>query len=374
MYNGIGLSTVRGSATSGHIQKNLSHISRSRLNSRLAQNRGTDLKDHKVGRDRPTDPKIADHMRKRAIEVQLVMLREDLEEEGIASEEIERRVEEARAKEEKALPEGDLDNDWANGRGKRKYVRENTTDTHLTRARQEAQTSRARKAFGLEVDYPEGASFDKELQEKRKQERIAARAKNKEEAIERREKYKEEEKKREAARRERDEKAMAQRELERKTREKSSRVLAAEADERNGSSRDRRRRNDQRRRRGSPSRSGLISESPGCKTNNRSRRGSISSTDSDKDRSKSKSRSRSRNRSSSGSTSISRGRSRSRSSSSSSCTSSSSSSSSSSDNRRRNKRSASNDVDDRDNLRKNVRHDSSGEESGEEPQKRKRVR
>jgi cwf21 domain len=78
MSSNVGLSTPRGSGTSGYVQRNMSHLK--------PRDRGLgtpynvdDLQRH---RQRKPDPEILEHERKRAIELKVFELRDRLEEEG----------------------------------------------------------------------------------------------------------------------------------------------------------------------------------------------------------------------------------------------------------------------------------------------------
>eukprot|EP00977_Amphora_coffeiformis_P019005 scaffold6844_cov173-Amphora_coffeaeformis.AAC.6 len=90
MYNGIGLRTVRGTATSGHVQANRGHVSASRQRRVWSQNQGT-------ASAKPYQPiqaaarlqgnaEIQFHAAKRQVENDLLLLREELEddEEGLS--------------------------------------------------------------------------------------------------------------------------------------------------------------------------------------------------------------------------------------------------------------------------------------------------
>ncbi|KAG5363114.1 Pre-mRNA-splicing factor CWC21 [Yarrowia sp. B02] len=102
-YNGIGLSTPRGSATSGHIQTNISNRAFSGQNrGEFAHHELTDEQDKrsktKLDRDyaagRAADVELLEHERKRKVEVACLELQDKLEEEGEKGEdEIEEEVE-----------------------------------------------------------------------------------------------------------------------------------------------------------------------------------------------------------------------------------------------------------------------------------------
>lgn len=77
MSSNVGLSTPRGSGTSGYVQRNLSHLKPS--------DRGGapyNVEDFQRHKQRKPDPEILEHERKRAIEVKVFELRDRLELEG----------------------------------------------------------------------------------------------------------------------------------------------------------------------------------------------------------------------------------------------------------------------------------------------------
>jgi hypothetical protein len=77
MSDNVGLSTPRGSGTSGYVQRNLAHM---KPRDRAAPYH-RDL-DHLKHRQRQPDKGILEHDRKREIEVKVFELRDQLEEEG----------------------------------------------------------------------------------------------------------------------------------------------------------------------------------------------------------------------------------------------------------------------------------------------------
>jgi len=97
MYNGIGLSTVRGSATNGYVQRNVSHV-RHALSGRerQAQRDWNKRKNGLVRRE--ANAEILDHERKRKIEVKLMELRVTMEDNGYLEDDINNKVEELRKK------------------------------------------------------------------------------------------------------------------------------------------------------------------------------------------------------------------------------------------------------------------------------------
>jgi hypothetical protein len=80
MSSNVGLSTPRGSGTSGYIQRNKSFL-RSRDQSLLTSGTATNGADLQKYRQRAPDKEILLHDRKRAVEVKCLQLQDKLEEE-----------------------------------------------------------------------------------------------------------------------------------------------------------------------------------------------------------------------------------------------------------------------------------------------------
>lgn len=102
-YNGIGLATARGSGTNGHVQRNLAAGSNSYMGVyerrvRHAEQEQRDKAKFKSTNiaERKVDTELAEHERKRTIEVKCFELRDELEEQGLEEEEIDNRVDELR--------------------------------------------------------------------------------------------------------------------------------------------------------------------------------------------------------------------------------------------------------------------------------------
>lgn len=73
MYNNIGLSSVRGSGTSGYVQKNLSSVPRGRQNmSWEASLEREEQREQRKPVQLAADAEILDHDRKRKVEVALL--------------------------------------------------------------------------------------------------------------------------------------------------------------------------------------------------------------------------------------------------------------------------------------------------------------
>ncbi|KAK7966998.1 RNA-splicing factor [Apiospora aurea] len=87
MSDNVGLSTPRGSGTSGYVQRNLAHL-KPRDRDRGAPYAARDLERH---RQRQPDKGILEHERKRAVEVKVFELRDKLEDEGVDEDEIDKQ-------------------------------------------------------------------------------------------------------------------------------------------------------------------------------------------------------------------------------------------------------------------------------------------
>ncbi|GAA5829042.1 hypothetical protein JCM5353_000878 [Sporobolomyces roseus] len=166
-YNGVGLSTPRGSGTSGHIQAN-----RSTLRSRQQFDHKGGPQDFKQDANtfRQPDQSILEHERKRRIEAKCFELQVTLEDEGLISEEkIQEQVDELR---QKLLSE--------QGSGAKQGFIKPSERHELAQAKQ-VQDEKFRKALGIKSDHVEGLAFDREAQAEIKRQKQEDREKAKEE-------------------------------------------------------------------------------------------------------------------------------------------------------------------------------------------------
>ena len=184
MYNGIGLTTTRGSGTSGHVQANRFKQRRPRQGgSRRGDGRDAREREHAKGfNNRKPNEEILEHERKRKIELEVFKLRDELEERGVDEAEIEERVKALRARLERDAQQQQQASAAAaskggGGRG----------ETHAVAERKRKQMDTLARALNVRPDLREGEAFDRELQEQRKRERIAEREQRRKEAEERRE-------------------------------------------------------------------------------------------------------------------------------------------------------------------------------------------
>ena len=192
MYNGIGLTTARGSGTSGYVQSNKFHRERSRLqrddfhsqdlktiHDREKKRRGDDVSKREGNRG------ILEHNEKRKIEVTLIAFRDKLEDDlGEGKEEdIERKVNEERArltrkmKEDQERQSQREEEEENNRRGfKRKNFNRGgkEEETHEVAERQRRKMANLRQAFGIsreDDERREGEAFDRELQREMREEK-----------------------------------------------------------------------------------------------------------------------------------------------------------------------------------------------------------
>ncbi|KAI9206913.1 cwf21 domain-containing protein [Polychytrium aggregatum] len=187
MYNGIGLSTARGSGTNGYVQRNLSSL---RPREKQDYRRDDPSRSNPAPFKKPNED-ILTHDKKREIEIKCLELRDTLEESGVDESEIEDKVDELRK---------ELLQKLGNFQKSLKEIQSHEVH-HLAAAKEEKNRNLAR-AFGIrEAEHVEGAAFDPEIQNAKKQERMLERARREEE---RQARFEEEQRRREKELRRRD--------------------------------------------------------------------------------------------------------------------------------------------------------------------------
>ena len=82
MSDNVGLSTPRGSGTSGYVQRNLAHMRPRDRAAPYPPSGGRDLDAGLRHRQRQPDRGILEHDRKREVEVEVLELRDQLEDDG----------------------------------------------------------------------------------------------------------------------------------------------------------------------------------------------------------------------------------------------------------------------------------------------------
>jgi len=147
MSSNVGLSTPRGSGTSGYVQRNLAHLKPRDQGKPYS----TDF-DSLKHRQRQPDKEILEHDRKRDVEVKVFELRDRLEDEGVDEEEIETQTEALRRK---LLKESEKGGGMIKKGLKMHQVHE------LAEAKIK-QDDRFRSALGIRKDYEEGSHWKKQ--------------------------------------------------------------------------------------------------------------------------------------------------------------------------------------------------------------------
>ena len=175
MSANVGLTTPRGSGTSGYVQRNLSTL-------RPFQQRAQpypDLSSLRPHRQRQPDAQILKHERMREVEVKVFDLRDKLEEEGVEEEEIDVQTEALRRKLTRSDGGTEVESDNADGvddedRAEDGYVksREQASkrkvgggkhlkphQVHELAEKKIEESERLRKALGIREDYEEGGHW-----------------------------------------------------------------------------------------------------------------------------------------------------------------------------------------------------------------------
>ncbi|KAB5558158.1 cwf21 domain-containing protein [Coniochaeta sp. 2T2.1] len=155
MSDNVGLSTPRGSGTSGYVQKNLAAM--------RPRDRGapysSDLDNLREYKQRVPDKGILEHDRKREVEVKVFELRDKLEEEGVDEEVIDERCDELR---KKLL--ADMDRPGVGKAPPRKGFKMH--QVHELADQKIKESERLRQALKINKNYEEGSHW------KRKEERL----------------------------------------------------------------------------------------------------------------------------------------------------------------------------------------------------------
>ncbi|TDZ18459.1 Pre-mRNA-splicing factor CWC21 [Colletotrichum sidae] len=159
MSDNVGLSTPRGSGTSGYVQRNLAHM-RPRDYAAPYPPKDADSLRHK---QRVPDKAILEHDRKREVEVKVLDLRDTLEDEGLDEEEVEKKCDELR---QKLLAELESKKNDRRGSGgpTRKHFKSH--QVHEMADAKIKESERLRSALRISKDYEEGSHW------KRQEERL----------------------------------------------------------------------------------------------------------------------------------------------------------------------------------------------------------
>ncbi|KAJ2821914.1 RNA-splicing factor [Coemansia sp. 'formosensis'] len=160
MYNGIGLNTPRGSGTSGHVVRNMSALKPGQADrGRQPQQYSRD----RINNAKPVDKGILEHERRRQVEVKCLELQDKLETQGdLDDTELEERVDKLRSQLLENIDRVDLS-------GARPIK---TFETQKLAEAKSKENARLASALRVEEEYVEGAAFDRELQELKRQRRL----------------------------------------------------------------------------------------------------------------------------------------------------------------------------------------------------------
>ncbi|OMP84725.1 Pre-mRNA-splicing factor CWC21 [Diplodia seriata] len=149
MSSNVGLTTPRGSGTSGYVQRNLSQL-------KPRDNAAPYTKDYdqiKQLRQRQPDQGILEHDRKREIEVKVFELRDRLEDEGVDEDEIDDQCDALRKKLQKEAESSGERLDKAKARNLKQH------QVHELAAAKIEESEKLRKALGISKDYEEGSHW-----------------------------------------------------------------------------------------------------------------------------------------------------------------------------------------------------------------------
>mmetsp|Transcript_15349 Transcript_15349/g.21904 ORF Transcript_15349/g.21904 Transcript_15349/m.21904 type:complete len:171 (-) Transcript_15349:158-670(-) len=164
MYNNIGLATVRGSATSGHVQANRGYVRPSSQRYRTNKNvsREPSFHNNRNGRsfkNTVANADIQEHERKRRLESHLLELRERLEDEGrYTNEQIEEKVCVERKRQTRVWDEKE----------RRKVEREKRLQSQQTEMLEQMESS---KENGIAKKHPSGSTSKDEPSREREMKR-----------------------------------------------------------------------------------------------------------------------------------------------------------------------------------------------------------
>lgn len=179
MYNGIGLRTARGSGTNGYVTKNYAHVKEGARK----VNQGAPTFDHVSKLEvKKANPNILLHEQKRKIESQLFDMRLRLEEKGSYSEEqieqmIDKERQELLKKLEREQSKPKHNSKYQVAKDREYYQNDKSgVESHEHVEARNRKNELLAKALGIDAqNHIEGEAFNKEAQEKKKQEKIQKR-------------------------------------------------------------------------------------------------------------------------------------------------------------------------------------------------------
>ncbi|KAL1875234.1 RNA-splicing factor [Diaporthe australafricana] len=159
MSDNVGLSTPRGSGTSGYVQRNLAHIRPRDSGAPYPPRGGGGAGDFDAPKHRPRQPDkgILEHDRKRAVEVAVLELRDELEDAGeLGEDEVEERCAALRAR---LLAEGQR---RGGGSSNKKGGGLKMHQVHEMADQKIKESERLRRALKISRDYEEGGHWKRQ--------------------------------------------------------------------------------------------------------------------------------------------------------------------------------------------------------------------
>ncbi|KAK4169283.1 putative pre-mrna-splicing factor cwc21 protein [Cladorrhinum sp. PSN259] len=164
MSDNVGLSTPRGSGTSGYVQRNLAHMRPRDKAAPYAPRDSSSLsQSHHI--QRQPDKGLLEHDRKREIEVKVFELRDKLEEEGeLQEEEIDEQCDILRKKLLAEQQENDRKN--KNAPGPRRNIKMH--QVHELADAKIKESERLRQALKISKDYEEGSHWRRDHDRRRR--------------------------------------------------------------------------------------------------------------------------------------------------------------------------------------------------------------
>jgi serine/arginine repetitive matrix protein 2 len=156
MYNGIGLTTPRGSGTNGYVQRNWAAVRVSKDKVTICTDK--DIEAFEASSNKQPNLEILEHERKRKIEVKCMELEDTLEEQGFTPSEIETKVQSFRELlMETGAARAELKRD--------EFGREIAKDTHEVADAQQRKNRLLKEAFGISDDYVTAQAFNTDRDE-----------------------------------------------------------------------------------------------------------------------------------------------------------------------------------------------------------------
>ncbi|PVU88246.1 hypothetical protein BB561_005958 [Smittium simulii] len=162
MYNGIGLTSSRGTGTSGYVVRNLSALPTKKYKPNEPYSSSASANAPVSSLGRRLDSSIVEHQAKRQIELKVLHLQDELENQGLSPSDptFQDQLDQYRSKlysdlhlesQTPSLP--------------------SSTDTHQILLAKQKQDKQFAEALGIDGSYIEGTAFDKDLLELKKQEK-----------------------------------------------------------------------------------------------------------------------------------------------------------------------------------------------------------